>query len=246
MSAAEKTMNCEDFKQAIAADPSVLPEGAAEHAAGCESCAAFRADMRALDTGIAKALMIKAPELRLPELPPIEDDNVHSLPYRRKSRTSTWIAIAASFALAAIIGMQMVGNQTPGDYSLAEEVLAHLDHEPTALRVTDVAVSEDRLARVVNPSIGSMDRDVGLITYAASCVINGRTVPHLVMQGEKGPITLLLMPDEMVEGASTLDGESVTGVILPVGNGSIAIIGERDENIAEIEQKVIDSVEWSI
>lgn len=246
MSAAEKTMNCEEFKQAIAADPSVLPEGAAGHAAACASCAAFRADMRALDTGIAKALMIEVPELRLPELPPIEDDNVHSLPYRRKSRTSAWIAIAASLALAAIIGTQMVGNRVPGEYSLAEEVLAHLDHEPRALRVTDVAVPDDRLAKVVNPSIGSMDRNVGLITYAASCVINGKTVPHLVMQGEKGPITLLLMPDEMVEGASTLEGESVTGVILPVGDGSIAIIGERDENIAEIEQKVIDSVEWSI
>jgi hypothetical protein len=77
-------------------------------------------------------------------------------------------------------------------------------------------------------------------------VINGRTIPHLVIQGEKGPITLLLMPDEMVDGASTFMGEGVDGIILPVGNGSIAIIGEREENLAEIEQKVMDSVEWSI
>ena len=41
-------------------------------------------------------------------------------------------------------------------------------------------------------------------------------------------------------------GEGIDGIILPVGNGSIAIIGEREENLAEIEQKVMDSVEWSI
>jgi len=43
-----------------------------------------------------------------------------------------------------------------------------------------------------------------------------------------------------------LDGKGVNGVILPMGNGSIAIIGERDEPLNEIEQQIIDSVEWSI
>ncbi len=91
-----------------------------------------------------------------------------------------------------------------------------------------------------------MKRNVGLVTYAQSCIINGKTIPHLVIQGEKGPITLLLMPEEMIDGAMTLDGKGVNGVIIPMGNGSIAIIGERDEPLDEIEQRIIDSVEWSI
>lgn len=244
MSASGNDMNCEQYKEAIAADPSASFDGA-EHAAGCESCAAFAAEMQALDNRIAAALNIDVPDLGIPELPPIEDDNVVNLPFERKSKAPTWIAIAASFALAAIIGMQIVGG--PETYgSLEEEILAHIDHEPGALRVTSVAITDDRYSKVVNPSVGTMDRDVGLITYAQSCEINGNTIPHLVIQGEKGPVTLLLMPDEMVEAASTINGENVNGVILPIGNGSIAIVGGRDENLAEIEQKVINSVEWSI
>ena len=181
MSASGKTMNCEEFKEAIAADPSATFEGA-DHALSCESCAAYQAEMQVFDARIAKALAINVPELNVPDLPAIEDDNVVSLPVGRKRATQTWLAIAASFALAAVIATQFIGG--PVEYpSLADEIVAHLDHEPGALRVTDVAVSDETFSDVVNPSVGTMDRNVGLITYAQSCVINGKEVPHLVLQG---------------------------------------------------------------
>lgn len=250
MNTSGKIMNCENYREAIAADPSESFEGGAGHAAVCESCSAYRAEIQALDLTIARALAIDVPELKIPDLPPIgeEDGNVVNLPFRRVSKITTpaWIGIAASFALAAVIGMQFVGNGPSHDQLLAAQVLAHLDHEPWALKVTNVAVSEERLAQVVNPGVGTMDRDIGLVTYAQTCIINGRIIPHLVIQGEKGPITLLLMPDEMVSSAVILSGESVNGVILPVGDGSIAIIGARDERIEDLKQRVVDSVEWSI
>jgi len=250
MNTSGKIMNCENYREAIAADPSESFEGGAGHAAVCESCSAYRAEIQALDLTIARALAIDVPELKIPDLPPIgeEDGNVVNLPFRRVSKITTpaWIGIAASFALAAVIGMQFVDNGPSHDQLLAAQVLAHLDHEPWALKVTNVAVSEERLAQVVNPGVGTMDRDIGLVTYAQTCIINGRIIPHLVIQGEKGPITLLLMPDEMVSSAVILSGESVNGVILPVGDGSIAIIGARDERIEDLKQRVVDSVEWSI
>ena len=250
MNASGKNMNCEDYREAIAADPSASFAGGAEHVAACESCSAYRAEMRVLDLTIARALAIDVPELKIPDLPSIgeDDENVVNLPFRRASKISTpaWIGIAASFALAAIIGVQFVGNGPARDQLLAEQVLAHVDYEPWALKVTNVAVSEEQFARVVNPQIGTMDRGIGLVSYAQSCIINGRTIPHLVIQGEKGPVTLLLMPDEMVSSPVSLLGEGVNGVILPVGDGSIAIIGEREERIQELEQRVVDSVEWSI
>lgn len=250
MNASGRKMNCENYRDAIATDPSESFAGGAEHAAGCQSCSAYKAEIRALDDRIRNALTIDVPELKIPQLAPIgKDDNVVSLPIKRGPRFTTpaWIGIAAGFALVAIIGVQFMGNRTSvDDQSLAEQVLAHVDHEPWSLEVTDVAVSDERFNRVVNPSIGTMDRDVGLVSYAQTCIINGRAIPHLVIQGEKGPVTLLLMPDEMVSGAVPLSGQSVDGVILPHGEGSIAIIGVREERIEELGLRVVDSVEWSI
>ena len=151
MTASGKDMKCEDYREAIAADPTASFDGA-EHAAGCESCAAYAADMQAFDNRIAKALAIDVPAMQVPDLPPIEDDNVVSLPVTDKRKTPTWIAIAASFALAAIIGTQFFGG--PETYlSLEEEILAHIDHEPGAFRLHSTLVNEpaDPTARSTPP-----------------------------------------------------------------------------------------------
>ena len=155
------------------------------------------------------------------------------------------MGLAASGLLVAVLGGRSLLN-TNDPSALAEEVIAHLDYEPHALVVSTDAVPEQRLHSVVNNSGVKIDSNVGLVTYAQSCIINGKTVPHLVVQGKLGPITLLLMPDESVDRAVPLSGESVQGVILPVGSGSIAIIGEREEDLSQIEQQVVDSVEFSI
>ena len=90
-----------------------------------------------------------------------------------------------------------------------------------------------------------MNHDAGLITYAQTCVINGKKIPHLVVQGERGPVTILLLPDEMIDAATQIEGESINGILLPVGSGSIAIIGERDERLDAIQENVVNSVTWS-
>ena len=45
--------------------------------------------------------------------------------------------------------------------------------------------------------------------------------------------------------AVSLDGENTHGVILPVGDGSIAIIGAREEKLERVEKSVLNSVMWS-
>ena len=155
-----------------------------------------------------------------------------------------WLAIAATVVIAAFLGVRMIGTDIRYE-SLADEVLAHIDHEPYALRVTDVAVSDERLNAVVASDVAAMDHGAGLITYAQTCVINGHEVPHLVIQGERGPVTILLMPEETIDAPQQLLGQNINGVIIPVGNGSIAILGERDERLERIQERVVESVRWS-
>lgn len=235
----DRDMNCEEFKQAIAADPSF--DGGTAHLADCAKCLAYRTAMQALDGKIAKALALSVPELNMPELPEIDTANVVTLPARRIA--PAWFALAATVVLAVVVGVRMSGNDLQYE-SLADEIVAHLDHEPHALRVTSTPVSDERLSKVVPGHIARMDHSAGLITYAQTCPINGRDVPHLVIQGEYGPVTILLLPDEYVSEAIPISGESINGVILPVGKGSIAIIGERDERLDRIQKRVVDSVTW--
>ena len=199
--------------------------------------------MKALDLKIARALQIDVPPLVMPELPDI-DDKVVPLPARRRSRAPIWFAAAATVVLGLSIALRMSSIFVEYE-SLADEVLAHLDHEPGALRVTDDPVSDRRLQRALPASMAVFDRDATLITYANPCIINGKRVPHLVVQGQHGPITILLMPEEKVEQSTPLDGNTVHGVILPVGDGSIAIIGPREESLEPIQENVRASLTWT-
>lgn len=242
MSQENDTMNCEDYKAALTADPAFEDESG--HVETCVTCREYDAEILALNEQIAAAMQIDVPELTMPKLPEIDTENVASLSKRRTFSKPVWYAVAASVLLAAIVGIRMTNfNATYG--SLEEQVLAHLDGEPGALQVTSTPVSDDRLARTVPDNIATMNHDAGLITYAQSCRINGNSVPHLVIQGEHGPITILLMPHEKVTEAKTIDGVNIRGVILPVGDGSIAIIGSREEQLDAVKQNVLDAVMWS-
>ena len=241
------TMEKYTYQEAIAANPAVDLEELGLSAEERMEARAFQVEMQKLDQQIAGALAIDVPELTMPELPEIETGNVASIQKSNKPRfrTPAFIGLAASVALAAVLGLQFF-NQAETYPSLAAEIVAHLEHEPQSLVITTRPVSERRLTSVVNDNGVVLDQGVGLVTYARSCVINGKTVPHLVVQGESGPVTLLLMPDEKIDSAVSLVEEGVNGVILPVGDGSIAIIGEREERLDEIEEQVIDSVTWTI
>lgn len=233
-------MNCDDYKQAIAADPSF--DGGAAHLSECASCQAYRKDMLSLDDRISAALNLSVPELVMPELPDIKVDNVVTL-QPKKRNTTTWFAIAATVVIAATLGFRMLSTDIHYE-SLEAEIIAHLDHEPASLVVTDKGVSDARLAAVVPANLSTMGHSAGLVTYAQTCDINGKAVPHLVIQGERGPVTILLLPDEKIDAAVDLSGEHIDGVLLPVGNGSIAIIGQRGERIDAISNRVRNSVMW--
>jgi hypothetical protein len=247
MSTSGKNMNCDEYKEAIAADPSFSDD--AGHVAACPSCAQFKANMLALDERIASALAIDVPALQIPDLPMVSatEDKVVSLESHRKQRFAmpTWIGIAAGFALAAIVGVQFLASDGLSDQELAAEILAHVDHEPWSIEVTDVAVTNERITDVMAVNGGTMHGSIGLVSYAQSCIINGKQIPHLVIQGKNGPVTVLLMPEEMVSMPIRLDGKGISGIILPVGDGSIALVGERDFDVDELKERVVNSVEWS-
>lgn len=235
------TMDCDEYRQAIGADPGF--DGGAEHRSECAACQSYRNEMQTLDLQIRRALELEVPELKT--------SNVVALADRRRVTTTTWFAVAATVLLAAFVGVRfannggIAGNTDISEDELAAEVLAHIPHDPAALQVTDDAVTDEHLHDVVPANIAAMDHSAGLITFAETCPINGNDIPHLVIQGERGPVTILLLPEEKISGAIELNDTHNHGVILPVGDGSVAIIGTKDEKLEQIQEQVLKSVQWS-
>jgi hypothetical protein len=254
-------MNCTDYKEALTAEPGFIDESG--HLESCADCRGYRDEILSLDEKLIAAMEFAVPELVMPELPDIDTENVVSLSSRRGPPKAVWFAMAASVVLAVFVGIGMTGsdvtevpqganglahNETelaPTYGTLEEQVLAHVDHEPRALQPSVTPVSDSQLSIAVPTNVATMNHDAGLITFAESCSINGNDVPHLVIQGVHGPITILLMPEESIGESTTIVGVNIKGIILPVGNGSIAIIGGREEQLDQVKENVLDSVMWS-
>jgi hypothetical protein len=89
-----------------------------------------------------------------------------------------------------------------------------------------------------------------MVSYAQSCLFRGRHVPHLVVQTDMGPVTVMVLVHENVTAARTFDEGGYRGTIVPVpGHGSIAVLVKGDEgDLAQVESvaaRVKDAIVWT-
>ena len=129
----------------------------------------------------------------------------------------------------------------------------HWDHEPAALAITRSGVParelEQVLAGEVTINLAALDRAaIGPVTYANKCAVAGQWMSHLVVQSDNGPVTILLIPEQTVEGIVPLElvGSGLGGSIIPANGGAIAVIGEADSAAAPVARRIADSVNISI
>ncbi len=228
-------MDCLEFRRALGADPATEEPDCRQHERECEGCAAHAAELRALDGLIRQALEVDVPA-RLtgaPEEPTAEQRTVHR---------SRWFALAASVVVAVVAGIWMATPQP----SQARALVNHIHHEEFALARTDEAVPPAKLRKVAGKIGARVGEDIGVVSYVKSCYFRGRWVPHLVVQGEYGPVTVMLLPHIDVESPEPVNEDGFVGTIIPAEKGSIAIIGEPEEPMGPMKKRVFGAVEWSI
>lgn len=236
-------MNCEEFNKAVLSEPNADSMARREHAAACPDCARLFVRVRRMERELSVVLAVPVPESLSGDVPDVEtlarreqagdDGNVVAFPAGRSDRggRGRWPAIAtlaAALALVAVFVLRPPAVEPVDGAALAAEVFEHVDHELGAMRPATTAVTDETLGDALRPAGVRMASDSvpGLVSYARSCVIDGKLVPHLVVQGAAGPVTVLIMPDQRVDGPMSIARDGLEGVILPVGDGgSIAIVG---------------------
>ncbi len=210
-----------------------------EHQQGCPRCTAYYDEMLVFEDMLNRALAIDVPDARYTEMP--------EAPVKERVRiwgNARWYALAATLVLsvgaASLLMFARSGQMSP------EELIAHINHEAVSLVRTSIREDTSNVNKIVAKIGARLDENVGLVSYARTCFFRGYFVPHLVVQGEAGPVTILILPNEEVSAPVRFDEGGFRGTILPTARGSIAVIGESDEPMEAIENRVAEAVEWSI
>ena len=221
-------MTCEDARLLIGGDPEKLTRELEEHLRGCAGCSELRAGMLRLDATLRRAFE-EPPDMRVAaarRAPPV--------------RWRQW-ALAASVVVAmlAVAGVWLL---RPSD-TLASEVVAHVKGEPQSWLATH-NVSAAAIDHALKTSGIGLDVDSDKIVYAQSCWFRGHYVPHLVLQTEHGPATVLLLRHEHVKARDDFHESGMSGVIVPAGDGSIAVLERGGKGVDELASELRQEVHW--
>lgn len=238
-------MNCLEFRSRLSTDPRDRSADLLAHRATCPACTAYAQQAARFEAHLAEAARLPVPPTLAARL--VLNQTIHHTRRRRM------LALAATvlLALGAGAGAWRLWRPVP----LEEIVVGHVLEERELLTATGIA-SPTQVTSVLRATglaaraeIGesangaSLPRaprldPIGEVRYAGVCPIGRHAGGHLVLSGDRGPITVLLLPKEPVTHRHTLAAHGFSGVILPLGAGSMAIIGVPGENLESVERRL--------
>lgn len=164
-------------------------------------------------------------------------------------RPRRWLSMAVAASVLIAVGV-MVNNFYDARYfssgDLATDVVAHVNHEPGSLRrIESVATGE--FDQVLQQAGARLSVAPPAVSYVRLCPFRGHMVAHFVVQASHGPVTVLLLPDERVDTRVAVDEDGFIGTIVPMQDGgSIAVVGEADEDISEVRDQIANALRWRL
>jgi Protein of unknown function (DUF3379) len=244
-------MDCAHYRRSMMADPRDPDAQLREHRAGCSECNRFSERLLRFESRLERALRVAVPAQAdaptpadvVPLRAKSSQRTLRSLAYRRG-----WLAMAASVLLAFVVAAAL-WVAAPGP-SLAADVVTHMGGEPGAWRRTETPVPDSALHDVLRDSHLRLGGGAGVVSYASSCEFRGHHVPHLVIQTDSGPVTVMVLVHEHVARSTQFDEQGYRGVVVPVvGHGSLAVLTRGPatdiKTVEDIAGRVLDSIEWT-
>ena len=220
-------MDCLEYRRAMLEAPAAPGSGALEHRLGCRTCADWTAQQQRFEQRLANALAVPVPE------GVAERVMMHATWQAQRPRWQGIAATVAAVALGAVLAIQLADQPV-----LANSVIEHVYGEPALLVPGSEPVDPARLQAVLERVGGTLDGTIGSVLHAGLCPIGGKLAAHLVVAGERGPIAVLVMPESGVAATIAVGDEKLHGAIVPVGGGSVAIIGFRGEALDALADRV--------
>jgi hypothetical protein len=243
-------MNCADYRRAVLADPRDADPVLRLHRDGCRECLEYTDRLLLFESRLERAMrvsVVAAGDTRVVPRRAPAAARASAAPGGLKARRG-WLAMAASvLILVAVAGGLWLAEPHS---SLAADVVAHMAGEPQAWARTDIPVTAPELAQALGDAHLRLDPKAGMVSYARSCQFRAHHVPHLVVQTEMGPVTVMVLAHESVSKPERFDEQGYHGVILPIaGHGSLAVLSRGQspspDMLRQIASRVQEALVWT-
>jgi hypothetical protein len=222
-------VNCAQFRRALLIDPHTRDPCFRAHGGQCRGCARAAAQALAFDRRLHAAL---AAEVGDSGIAPRSGAVVSARGWR-----PLLLALVALLLIAVWVGLR---GSAPG-IDWERLVIDHIQTEPSHLRAA-APVPWRRVQALLRGLDIEADSRLGPVTYAGRCLIGPRPGIHLVVQGKRGAVTLLLLPGTVARRQHRFTASGLAGLVVPAGFGDLAVVGQPGEALEPILYRFLGGV----
>jgi hypothetical protein len=233
-------MDYSEFKRLLGADPaSQDPDFLAARNASPEFEQAAR-EAEAFERKLHQALQIAPPAGLL--------DDIRALTDRQQAKHGASPRRWAPFALAASLmiavgAAAVVWNLNRGPESLEDYLVAHYAMDGTQLEAKAAGHSATNVEEILaDVSYKALPEFAGLVGFIKYCPTPDGKGVHMVLNTERGPVTVILMPATAVEDRESRLENGMQARIVSLGRGSIAVMGADTAAVDQLAAAVRESV----
>ena len=244
-------INCAEYRRAVLADPRDADPQLRLHRDGCRECLEYTQRLlrfegrleRAMRVSVAAAGAARVVPLRAPAAA-----RASAAPGGLRARRG-WLAMAASVLIVVAVagGLWLaaaafqLGRRCGGPHGGGAAGLGAHRHTGARRRTWRRRSATHICAWIPGQAWSATRR---------SCQFRGHRVPHLVVQTEMGPVTVMVLAHESVSKPEPFDEQGYRGVILPVpGRGSLAVLARgrnpSPDMLKQIASRVQDALVWT-
>lgn len=204
------------------------------------------------DKKLTSAVEVEVPEglesriLMAQRMSEADASNVHVLQPRAKSTTTTsknggykWLSIAAGLVLA--IGLSIGTYQLGESHGIEQHVFAHINQDLYALDRND-NIQLASFNKMFESQGIQANNNIGTIKYAGNCPVDGKMVPHFVLDFNGFSLTVAYLPDESATKHS-IKNDLFDGVLIGAKKGSFMILSSGQKLSDDMQEHVFNSIE---
>ncbi len=201
-------------------------------------------ELNAFDDKILTAMKVEVPENLASQLILRQSLHAHQ---QTKKKSRIHLAMAASVAFAVGITVNFL-TASPVYTNVADYSLAHYHHEAANFDNTgDIQYSLANFNSEMNDLNVSFSDKLGKLISIDGCYFDGMDSVHLVFEGKYDNVTVFIVPkSEHLKFSQQFNDETVQGVARQYQQGDVIIMGDRKETLELWQQKIDETIEWSI
>lgn len=216
-------------------------------------------DVTKMVTGISVPADLKEKLLAVPSQ---SATNPESLMQNEAANSSyfQYYAVAATLLLAIGVTFSLLFNSGPTtqDIALGDDVLEHLyiDFEEinafsrgagSNFEIVNASNVSQVLANAGSRLVSNDFMDNIPVRVAKPCeIIPAFQSAHLIMEGAQGAVSVIVINNSPVSVEYRFRDDRFHGVVVPMGEGNMILVGEENENLNQYKDLFSDNVDWVI